>query len=429
MIIGLNKQRRQRAHILLTSLVMAVTIAIAVGSFAILVTGQNKSIARSMVWNQCIPVAESGVEDALTQLYHKGTNTPGNGWIVTNGVYSKQRSIGTNGSYYTVTISPTKKPVITAVGYVPQPLQKTKYLARTVQVTVTKPPAPRGGVVARGTVTFTGGAYIDSFDSSDPNYSTNGVYTPSKRKDNGQIISNSGSAGAITMTGGSIYGYAVTGPTGSVAVSGSAAIGDATFIDSNSKGVQAGHVANNANVDFPAVQIPKTGGSYSPTGGSYNGTNYNYLLQNAKYYTSSGLKVGGGQSMAVVGDVSLYVDNDFTTGGTGYIYMYPGSSLKLYVSGGLNIGGGGIVNTSLTASQLALYGANTTPQSWSYSGGGAFVGTVYAPNCDFKFSGGADVTGSFTVNNLTVVGTAGIHFDESLLPGNKGYTVMAWNEL
>jgi hypothetical protein len=133
--------------------------------------------------------------------------------------------------------------------------------------------------------------------------------------------------------------------------------------------------------------------------------------------------------MAIVGDVTLYVDNDFKTGGSGFIYMYPGSSLKLYVSGAFTASGGGIINSTQNASKLSVYGVNTTSQSWSYTGGAAFIGTVYAPNADFTFSGGAGGVGSFTVNNVTVTGNAGIHYDESLAPGVKGYTVTAWNEL
>src|SRR4051812_6013703 len=85
MRLQIIKNRQERGHILLTALIMAVCLAIGVASFAVLVTSQNKSIDRSLVWNQSIPVAESGVEEALTQLFYNSTNTPpGNGWTVTN---------------------------------------------------------------------------------------------------------------------------------------------------------------------------------------------------------------------------------------------------------------------------------------------------------------------------------------------------------
>ena len=424
-----NNHGNERGHILLTALVMSVAIAIGVGSFAILVSSQNKSITRSEAWNQCIPVAECGVEEALTQLYYNGTNTPpGNGWTVTNGTFFKQRSVGTAGNYFTVSILPSSKPVVTAVGYTVQPLKKTNYLARTVQVKTAKAPAPRGGIVARNGVTMVGGAILDSFDSSDPLYSTNGMYTAAKRKDNGQIISNGGNISLAGSPNGGVYGYAVTGPTGTVTTTGGAAVGDIAYQTSGTPGVQSGHVANNANVDFSAVQAPSTGGTYTPSAGAYSGTNYTYLLQNANYYTSTAVNMSGG-SIGVVGNVTLYVNNSFTTSGQTYVYLYPGAKLKLYISGSFSAGGGGIINGTGTADQLTVYGTSTNSQTWSYTGQSIFVGTVYAPYADFNFAGGAGAIGSFTGNTVTIAGNAAVHYDEHLSSAIKGYTVSSWNEL
>ena len=424
--------RHERGHILLTALVMAATVAIGVASFAILVTSQNKSITRSLVWNQSIPIAESGVEEALTQLFYKSTNTPpGNGWTVTNGTFFKQRSIGNN--YYTVSITPSNKPVITAVGYTLQPLSRTNYLARTIQVKTAKAPAPRGGVVARGAVSVAGGSWIDSFDSADPNYSTNGQYIASKRKDNGQVISNSGILGAISLGGGGnaggIYGYVVTGPLGTVVTSGNESVGDLAYVSGGSLGVEAGHSANNANVDFPAVTPPSSAGAYTPGPGSYGGTNYACLMQNATYYTSSPISLANSDTVCIVGDVTLYINNSLSATAQSSVYLAPGATLKLYISGSFSIAGKGIVNTSQDASRLTVYGANTNVQTWSYTGQSAFYGTVYAPNVNFTFAGGAGAVGSFTGNTVSISGNASIHYDENLAKATKGYIVTSWNEL
>jgi hypothetical protein len=420
---------------LLTALVMAVTLAIAVGSFAILVTSHNKGVSRSLAWNQSIPLAECGVEEALTQLYYTGTNTPGNGWTVTNGTFFKKRSVGTDGNYYTVSILVSNKPVITAMGYTLKPLSKTAYDVRTVQVRAAKAPAPRGGIVAKGAVTIAGGSFVDSFDSADPNYSTNGQYIASRRKDNGQITSNSGILGAITLGGGGnanaggVYGYLVTGPLGTVVTTGNESVGDLAYITSGTLGVEAGHVANNANVDFPAVTAPSTAGSYTPSSGAYGGTNYTYLMQNGSYYAPFSVSLANSDTIAVVGDVTLYINGSLSATANSSVYLAPGATLKLYINGSFSVGGKGIINTSQDASRLTVYGVNTLPQTWSYAGQSAFYGTVYAPNANFSFSGGAGAVGQFTGNTVSISGGASVHYDEALAKAVKGWTVTSWNEI
>lgn len=432
MNISLSKGRKAAGIALATTLVLTVILSIGAASFGYLVYNQFRSVNRSQAWNDAMPVAESGVEEALTQLFYTGTNSPGNGWMLGgDGLYRKTRHVGSDGSYYMVSILLSNKPVVVSAGYVPAPLAVSNLINRTVQVKLVKSPYSRGGLTARGTITFTGGAYLDSFDSADPNYSTNGIYTASKRKDNGLATSDANVPGAISMAGGTgIYGDAATGPNGTITNSGIAKIGDMAWMaDGSTTGAEAGHTANNANVDFPAVQAPSKSGIYTPTIGLLAGTNYTYLLTTGKYYTSSKMQMNNNDVMAVTGDVTLYVDNDFSVAGQAYIYIYPGASLKLYVSRSLSIGGGGIINGTQDASKLSVYGLNTSPQTWSYTGNSMFVGTVYAPNADFTFSGTSGASGAFTANNITVNGSAGVHYDENLVGGRKGYVVASWNEL
>ena len=91
--------------------------------------------------------------------------------------------------------------------------------------------------------------------------------------------------------------------------------------------------------------------------------------------------------------------------------------------------GQGIVNGTGLASQLSVYGTSTNAQNWSYAGNSIFIGTIYAPNANFTFSGNAGAIGSFTGNTVSITGGAGLHYDESLSPYSKGYIVTAWNEI
>jgi Tfp pilus assembly protein PilX len=429
-VLNTKKIKRTQAGALVIVLVLTAIIVVGVGSYAVLVATQNRSAVRDLAWNNAIPVAEAGIEEALTQLYYRGTNAPTNGWTITNNIYYKTRALGTNGSYYQVKIQPSTNPVVTATAYVLAPNSTTNYISRVVQVKTAKNPAPKGGIVARGTVNISGGAYLDSYDSADPNYSTNGLYTATKKKANGLLVTNSKVAGAVSLSASPIYGEVDTGPGGTVTMQGSAKIGDYNWITNGStSGIQSGHTNNNANVDFPAVVVPPLGAYYSPSAGAYSGTNYSFLLNNATYYTSSKLTVPGGGAMAIVGNVVLKVDNDFTTSGSGFIYMYPGSTLKIYVNGQLTISGGGIVNSTQNASALTIYGITTSPSTWTYSGSAQFIGSVYATNANFTFSGGQGASGQFTVNSAVISGSAGIHYDENLAGLYRGYMVQSWNEL
>lgn len=424
----INKARE--GSMLAVTLVATSLLGVGLASYLTLVTSQSRSVARSLAWNSAIPIAENGLEEGLTQIYYGGTNTPGNNWTNTTGrTYQKTRSVNADGSYYLVTVNLQDPPVVTSSGYVPLSWSTTTFISRTVQIKTQKGATVAGGLTARGKIGFSGGAFLDSFDSSDPNYSTNGIYTSSRRKDNGAAVSNSSVAGAISASGGGVYGTASTAPGGTVTWSGSAKYGDLAWWSGGSSGVQSGHTMNNANVDFPAVQVPFTGGYSTPASGSYSGTNYTFVIGTGNYFSSGKFTIPGGGALAVTGDAVFYVDNDFVTSGSGFVYIYPGASLKLYVSGAFTVSGGGVMNGTQRANKLTVMGLNTSVENWTYSGSAAFIGTVYAPNSNFTFSGGAGASGAFTANNVTVSGSAGVHYDENLLGNRRGYVLSSWNEL
>src|SRR5205814_3293900 len=85
-----------------------------------------------------------------------------------------------------------------------------------------------GGVRSRGTILFSGGGSLDSFDSADPNYSTAGRYDSTKRKANGIALSNSSVADAVHVDNSHIYGSVTTGAGGTSTINGGS-VGDAAW--------------------------------------------------------------------------------------------------------------------------------------------------------------------------------------------------------
>ena len=84
-------------------------------------------------------------------------------------------------------------------------------------------------LAAKGAIQFQGNSYLDSFDSADSNYSTDGNYDPAKRKDTAMALTNSKASGAVRLASAKIYGSATTGPGGSVTIAGGT-IGDAAWV-------------------------------------------------------------------------------------------------------------------------------------------------------------------------------------------------------
>jgi hypothetical protein len=267
-----------------------------------------------------------------------------------------------------------------------------------------------GGLIAKNQIIFSGGSSLDSFDSSDSSYSTNGKYDTTKRKDGAKAVTNSRLVDAIHVDTAQIYGSVVTGPDGTTTVNGGA-VGDIGW-NMNHSGIQPGHSANNAEVEFYDVVAPFTSGYVTPKAGTVNGANYTYVVGAGNNQLGS-INIGGGKSMIVTGDATLYINGNFTTSGSGYVYIAPGASLKLYMAGKGTVSGTGVINGTERADKLSIYGLNTCT-TFYYSGGSQFIGTVYAPYAAFTFSGSAGACGAFAASTITISGGAAVHCDERL---------------
>ena len=416
------KNTRPRGSVLLISLVMVTIILISLASYLTLVSNESQSVTRSQTWNACVPVMEAGVEEAMSQIHQCGiANFSSNNWTLgSDGYYQKTRTMSADGTYYLAEINATNPPTIYCTAYVPSPLSATNYVKRKVRVGTMSSGSSGGGLIAKGTISLSGGATFDSYNSSVG-------YTAGVHGTNGIAISNTNVAGAINLSGGAIYGIAITGPGGTVTTSGSAAVGDTNWCKSHS-GVETNWSRSNANVQFNDVSVPFTSGSIVGSG-TYLGTNYTYLLNStgSPYYYSGNFAVNGGQSMMISGNVTLYVTGQFTTSGSGIITIAPGGSFKLYVGGTCTVSGSGIVNGTGKPSNCAIYGLPTCT-TVTYSGSAAYQGTVNAPEADFTFSGSAGAYGAYTAKTILISGSGGVHYDEAL-GSPTAYLVASWNEV
>ena len=258
-------RRSTQGNTIFLALVVTALVGIVLASYLSLVHSQNYATMRSQAWNSAIPIIEAGIEEALTHLdTHGSTNLLCDGWQYYLSRYVMQRSIGSN--YYIVSISnyvaglTNQKPVIESRGFVVLPVltasvtapgpifaaagvfnPSSGYLGRGIRVTTRRDYVFTKGMVAKGLIDINGNNIkSDSFDSSDPNYSTNGRYDAAKTKDNGDLATDSTVTNSVDVGNANIYGKVSTGPNGTVTVGPNGAVGSKTWQAAGNHGIQSG---------------------------------------------------------------------------------------------------------------------------------------------------------------------------------------------
>lgn len=430
--------QEKAGSVLATTLIITACLGIVLASVLVLISDRNLIDQRSQAWNTAMPVLEAGIEEGFTHLRDDAHSLTANSWtsatVGGNIVYQKTRSFSNNGTYCAITLSNVtpNTAVIYSQGYVPVPCG-SGYISRLVQVLATNTMLFTKAIAAKGTITLGGGASVDSFDSSNPLYSSNGMYVASLRRGNGGVVTDSTAQPAISISGnGAINGQTDTGPGGTITTGGNAAVGSIAWT-SNNIGVQAGYTNDTMNVSYPDASLPTNAASWlppsMPAGGySYLGTNYTYQLGTGTYTYNGDFSLSSHQTILVNGSATWYVSGNINVSGQSYIYLAPGASLTLYGGGSSTIiAGGGVANGTGYAANFSYIGlANNT--NVSYAGGSAFIGTIYAPDASFSISGTAGFFGSAIVNTFTDAGGAPVHYDESVA-WNGLYVMTSYTEL
>lgn len=428
-----SKTLKQQGSVVLIVVVTSAILGMSLASVLRLAANQHRSVARSRAWNLAIPVAEAGIEEALAQIA-RNTNIAGmsvNGWYEEGGAFVKTRYLGEN--RFETRIIPSDPPVIESSGFAKIPYRDGPMLERRVRVTTTNTTIYSKAMAAEGRIDLNGNDIsTDSFDSSDPNYSTDGMYDPAKKKDNGDVATNSGLANSLAAGNANILGDVATGYGGSVDIGSSGIVGDADWHSGGNTGIQPGMAADDMNIDFPHRDSPFTVG-LPPVSGTVEGTNYTYLLPEGDFVLST-LRLSGTNAVRVAGNVRLYVAGDILIGGEASIQIEPGASLTLYAAGArTSIGGSGILNGTGYAQNFSYIGLDTNTRV-DIGGNADFVGTLYAPNAALSLGGGGDTVydfiGALVANTITMNGHYSFHYDEALagFPTPGHYTVTSWNE-
>ena len=413
-----------RGSTLVVAIMVTGIIGVTLGSYLYLVQSQNRSVMHSLSWNAALPMAEAGVEEAMTQITrNKILNLSADNWTLSSNGYTKQRILGdgrfevaiavnTNAGFSSTNVS------IRSTGYVRRPKSDDE-VARTVLVGAGIRPK-YVGIVTRDAISLGGNFYSDSFDSGNTNASTGGAYDPVKKAANSFIGSNSKGSNIVTIGTATVKGVVATGPGGSVGAKGGSSVGDLAW---SSAGIQPGHSRDDMNYQIPDPVLPSIVWSPVVTV-NLGGTNY-VLLGGGNFSVAS---LASGSRILVTKPSVLYVPG---TVSLDELNIESGGSLEMYVGGATTtLNSGGLINQGGNALNFVYYGLPSNT-SITFSGDVSIVGCIYAPEADVSATGSGVLFGALSSNTLKAGGGFNYHFDENLLKNGPSYGlyITSWDEL
>lgn len=261
--------------------------------------------------------------------------------------------------------------LIAATGYSPSNVTTTRaYESRalTAYVSVQSKNSFPYAVFSKNNISLTGNAITDSYNSSQA------AYSAATATSNGDVATDSTSAGAVALSGNVIIkGNASVGPNGNVN----------TVITTTDSALITGTKSAQASAQNPQVKTTtiSSEGTLSVSGNTI------YSLAAGTHRFSS-ISVTGNARINALGAVIIYVDGAVSIAGNGFTTQAnTPTNLLIYVMGNSNV---------------------------SLSGNGNFYGAIHAPNSNISNSGNGSIYGAVVGSNYTQTGNGNIHYDQAL---------------
>jgi hypothetical protein len=421
-------------HILMATLVAAAIIGIALAAFLNLLTSENSYTVRSQVWNDCMPLVEAGLDEAMAHINDTtDTNWNDNGWAWNGEAFTKQRFIGN--SYFNVSIATnTGVPVITSTGFIPAPVtvgsgsnpfaqvgggNAVNYISRTVKITTKREPFYTRTLLAKENIDFSGNNCLtDSYNSNLGSYFTQ---TPG---DKGDIATNYRGSEAVNAGNANIKGHINVGPGAWIDIGPNGSAGSAGWVNVPTPGIEPGWARSDQNSEIPDVTPPWTGSAVQPGGKAL----YKYWLDGGNYEMAGDLALGPWDQMYVNGNATLWVKGESFV--FGKITISQPGSLRIYCTGKRAFFVG-TWDKSIAPADLQIFGLPTCTVLW-ISPGQRLESVINAPQADITITGtDCHLFGCAVMRSLKFMGNGAYHFDEALLefPKFKPYTVGSWEEI
>ncbi len=436
---------------MIVALIITAIIGISLASFIQLSrTGLNIS-NRAFYNNAGINLAETGLEEAMWSVNKQITNSSAAwaSWTI-SGVNASRKWTGFTFDQNTTGIVRVYvnnynggggNPKLVARATITPPVGNP--IEKWIEVTLRKRSKFANGLVAKDSIRFSGNnASVDSWNSDpDGNPATAAIpYSATVKHDNGSVGSISVSVDAVLVQNADIWGFAATG-SALPAVGSNGLVGP---FGTSSGTMDPSRVSTDFSANFDPVTAPA--GTYITLGNINSGMTLprvgDVAAGDGKYYYRAGQVNFNNAALTISNKVVLELTNSSSSidigGGSGALNINSGAALEVYAAGDIKIAGQGAMNggTSMgTANQpinLQIWGTKTSStQDIQIAGNGVLSAVVYAPMGSVKINGNGDVAGSVVANDITVVGNATFHYDESLgdMGGGNPYGITKWKEL
>jgi hypothetical protein len=299
--------------------------------------------------------------------------------------------------------------------------------SRTIEVIAMAPQKLLAyGILMRNSINLQGSVNlgIDSFDSTDPNKSTNGQYDSTKAQSHGNVatvnstgsnLNNKSVDGSLAYSGPTIPG--IGGVTGTISTPFNASVADTSD--------PAGSPSSTYSGVPPGMSLSASGTKINPTLVKING---DFTLNSGAFSVVNGSNNGG----AVY--ITIWVTGQFqmSGGSSGSITQGPNVYVTWVVDGNITAAGGTATNQNGTAPYTTFIGVGTGGTAVSIGGNSNFIAALNAPGYDITIGGTGSLIGSVTGNSLTMIGNSSIHYDEALSASANStigtYVVASWFE-
>ena len=437
-------RRHGRGSILIVAMLISAVIALSLGSYIALSRSSLKLANRSFYNTGAMNIAETGIEEALWSFNQATAGvalaTAWQGWDISDGVSAKrtftdftlsgnnQAAVKVYVDHYNPTAS--TQPIAVAQSTITLP-NDARTLSKTIEVKLRRRSKFAMGLVAKNQITFNGNnASVDSWNSDpDNNPGTAAIpYSAGVKNDRGSVGSTSVAVGSVAINNADIWGFASVGSSSASALS-VGTNGTIAAFGSPAGTVDTTRVATDFTANFDPVTDPAGGSTLGPIGATLGsaGVTATYRFGGT---ISSNLTIYGHVTLVLTALPGTNAIN--LTGGDG-LTLAANSTLVIYTAADVKIAGNGLLNNNVSPATFQLWatGVPGAGQDLQIAGNGALKGIVYAPNAHVKINGNGDIMGSIVANNITVVGNAAFHYDESLANwgANNPYGIVKWREL
>lgn len=458
----MNTFQSRRGSVLLVAMILAVVIAISLGSYLQMSVTSYRLSQRSFYSNAAMDLVDTGLEQALWS--QNNSDWTGAGFSQRSGYTDQWQGTfptATTDFTFNGNVKGQVKVWVDTSGSTPHAVSEAiitlgdgSTLMKEAEIYMKRDSYFNNGLVAKNSITFSGNnAQVDSWNSNPTN--TVGTFIPyssSVATDAGQVGSTSVQVDSVSVSNANIYGYAAIGTSdlSGISVGPNGLVGPYGTPNGT---IDTTHVTYDFTTSFPDVSAPTTSGyTISAISGATtlprtgdtpasDGKYYYYVPSISLSGNGSTLAIGNSSNANVVVILTNSTGSTVSVSGKGGIDVASGSTLTMYSAGDVSIAGNGVTNGSNNPAAFQFYGtrsasdvATNGEQNVSIAGNGVLAGVVYAPNADITLSGGGSngqVMGAMVGNNVSVTGNSTFHYDLSLanLASSKLWKVGKWREV